>query len=253
MRSDSGAARSRRLACDLHTDFVEANLGCKRRLASGLDWVFSQADEAILIEDDCLPAPEFFRFSEEMLTRYRDDDRIHMVRGTNLLFGERFSEHSYYFSRFYNVWGWATWARAWAHYDVEMRQWPALRDSGWLEELLEAPQLVELVRHFFDGSHSGRLDQWDFQWAFAGWQRDALAVVPASNLVTNIGHGPQATHTHAPDDHRAGLRTAPLTFPLRHPPDVTRLAAADEHEWRAVYPFDRERRRRRWPRLRRAS
>jgi hypothetical protein len=222
--------------CEVLTDYAPVNLGCKRRVASGLDWVFSQADSAIILEDDCLPEPEFFPFCESLLERYRDDPRVHMVRGTNLLFGARYTDDSYYFSDLYNIWGWASWARAWQGYDVDLSAWPALRDSGWLERKLPDPAKAKLVRYFLDETHAGRIDTWDYQWLLTGWLRDALAIVPACNLVRNIGHGSDATHTHSRDNPLAELNTGRLPFPLRHPARVEVLAEADEHEWRCVYP-----------------
>lgn len=221
--------------CRLQTNFSAVNLGCKQRIASGLDWVFSQADRAIILEDDCLPAPDFFAFCDELLERYRNDARVHMLRGSNFL-GRRRGTDSYYFSQFYNIWGWASWARAWAHYDVDMRRWPELRDSGWLEQRLVHPAMVRLVRHFFDETHAGRVDTWDYQWLLAGWLLDAVAAVPAMNLISNIGHGAGATHTANQHSHLAALARGRLERPLRHPRRVAASASADELEWNSVYP-----------------
>jgi hypothetical protein len=232
--------------CRVQTNFSDTNLGCKRRVASGLDWVFSQADRAIVLEDDCLPVPEFFAFCDELLERYRDEPRVHMIRGSNFLGGRRASADSYYFSRFYNIWGWASWARAWSHYDIGMQRWPELRDTGWLQKRLE-PQMVPLVRHFFDETHAGRVDTWDYQWMLCGWLQDALAAVPETNLIANLGHGEAATHTGNRGSHLANLAAGALQLPLRHPAGVSRLAAADELEWNRVYPAHRVRRGwRRW-------
>lgn len=238
-----------RWPCDVKTHFSDENLGCKRRIASGLDWVFSNVSEAIVLEDDCLPDPTFFRFCEEMLARYRDDPRIHMVRGTNFVGDRAVDDASYYFSRFYNIWGWATWSRAWAGYDVAMTRWPALRDTGWLERRLPDPAMSGLVRQFFDETHAGRVDTWDYQWVLAGWLHDRLSIVPARNLVSNIGYGQGATHTHQRAHRLAELSTQPLAFPLRHPAAVTASAQADLREWEAVYPRRRPRSGL-WPRLR---
>ena len=180
------------------------NLGGGRRVASGLDWVFENTDEAIILEDDCMPDPTFFPYCEELLRRYRDDERLHMVSGCNVLEPGRFGAHSYYFSRCYHIWGWATWARAWSHYDYKMRQWPALRETDWLERYLGDPTAARIARLFFDETYAGRIDQWDFQWALAGWLRDAVSITPAANLVTNIGFGDGGTHliTYHPPGNR---------------------------------------------------
>lgn len=236
--------------CALRTNYSETNLGCKTRISSGLDWVFSQTDEAIILEDDCLPEPGFFPFCEQLLERYRGDERVHMIRGSNLLQGRRFTDDSYYFSRFYNIWGWATWARAWKHYDIAMREWPRLRDSDWLPQMLPTKAMADMAHYFFEETHArDRFTTWDYQWVFSGWQRNALCAVPSSNLVTNIGFGEGATHTQSADTPLARLATAPLAFPLTHPADVQVLESADRHEWELLNP-DAARRQSLWDRVR---
>lgn len=222
--------------CEVRRNYSDVNLGCKRRIASGLDWVFGEVPQAIIVEDDCLPEPSFFPFCGELLERYRDDERVQMIAGNNLTFGKRFTRDSYYFSRWYHVWGWATWARAWRHFDVEMNRWGELRRTDWVEKFLPHPAMPKVARYFFDETHAGRRDTWDYQWVLAGWQRDALAIVPAHNLVTNIGFGGQATSTSHADDPLATLATAPMPFPLRHPRSVEVHEKADFYEWAKLYP-----------------
>src|SRR5215831_13781675 len=107
-------------ACELLTNFADENLGCGRRMSSGLDWVFQQCSEAIILEDDCVPCESFFSFCSEMLNRYREDARIMHVSGNNFQDGRTRGRGSYFFSRYTLSWGWATWRRAWSHYDVKV-------------------------------------------------------------------------------------------------------------------------------------
>lgn len=109
--------------CEVLTNFSDRNQGCKYRVSSGLDWVFSEVEEAIILEDDCLPAPSFFRFCETLLARYRDDERVMTISGDNFQLGNSRTEYSYYFSKYTHIWGWASWRRAWQHYDVDMKSW----------------------------------------------------------------------------------------------------------------------------------
>jgi hypothetical protein len=223
--------------CDLRTCYSDVNLGCKLRITSGLDWVFTQADAAIVLEDDTLPDPSFFPYCEELLARYETDERVHMVSGFNALEPPPSIPYSYYFSRCYHVWGWATWARAWKHYDTEMRDWPALRQTRWLEDHLRGDAHARIARIIFDKTHAGGVPVWDFQWVFAGWRRNAVSVIPEINLVTNIGHGEAATNERNPNHPLANRPSSPLAFPLRHPPDVNVLERADNDEWQLVYPW----------------
>ncbi|MEN9208587.1 MAG: hypothetical protein Q6K31_10525, partial [Gloeomargarita sp. GMQP_bins_14] len=118
--------------CQVERHYAEKNLGCRRRVASGLSWVFSQTDRAIILEDDCLPNLSFFQFCDELLVKYQDDERVMAINGTNYQRGRVVTPYSYYFSKYFHCWGWATWARAWQYYDVEMQHWPEFRDQGYL-------------------------------------------------------------------------------------------------------------------------
>lgn len=211
--------------CEVLTNFSEVNLGCRRRVASGITWVFEQVEEAIIVEDDCLPDPTFFRFCEELLARFREDERVMMLSGDNFQFGRRRTPYSYYFSRMVHVWGWASWRRAWRHYDVEMKLWRDLRDTPWLLDLLGDEEAAAFWRDIFDKTAAGH-DTWDFQWVFACWAQHGLSALPERNLVTNIGFGAGATHTHA-ETRAANIPAEALEFPLRHPPHFAREREAD--------------------------
>lgn len=231
--------------CEVLTNFSEGNLGCDRRIATGLEWVFRRVPAAIVLEDDCVPEPTFFPYCAALLERYRDDPRIQMISGCNVV-GAKTSD-SYYFSRAYHIWGWATWARAWRYYDEEMRIWPWLKETGWLPHHLGDSKGARIAELFFDAAHSGEMPQWDFYWAFSGWLRDAVAVTPNVNLVENIGYGEQATHQRDPGHPFAGVGAAPMTFPLAHPAAVEVCEAADQAVWEALFPVFPQFRRRRAP------
>jgi hypothetical protein len=115
-----------------------------------------------------------------------------------------------------HVWGWASWRRAWSHYDVALTSWPGLRATSWLPELLGDPAAARAWTDIFDRTHAGLIDTWDFQLTYAVWARSAMVATPNVNLVTNVGAGADATHTHVGGDH-LGLPASPMTIPLVHP------------------------------------
>ena len=121
--------------CKVLKNYSDVNLGCRERLASGLDWAFENVPEAIILEDDCLPEPSFFQFCDELLEKYRDDERVGMISGDNFQNGIQRGDGDYYFSQFCHIWGWASWARAWKKYDVTLAQWPELKAKDWLGSL----------------------------------------------------------------------------------------------------------------------
>lgn len=226
--------------CEVLTNFSDVNLGCRDRVASGLTWVFEQVEEAIILEDDCLPDPTFFPFCEELLERYRTDERVAMICGSNFQQGHPRSPYSYFFVRHTTVWGWATWRRAWAHFGAGMETWRELRETSWLDDLLVNPVAAKYWREVFDAVHDrvGEVgENWDYPFFFTWWARHALAVSPEINLVSNIGFGPGAAHTREVIDTMAALPTRELRFPLRHPPYMRLDRAADNFAFRQICPW----------------
>jgi len=148
------------------------------------------------------------------------------ISGDNFQGDRPVTEDSYYFSRYPHIWGWATWRRAWQHYDLAMADWPALRDRGWLFKLLRDQASAQYWTNIFQGSYEG-FDTWDYAWVFACWRRGGLTILPARNLVSNAGFGEQATHTKG-DSPLANLPAETLPFPLRHPSRVVHCVAADD-------------------------
>lgn len=214
--------------CEVLTNFSEVNLGCKRRVSSGLDWVFEQVEEAIILEDDCLPDPTFFRFCQELLERYRHDQRIGMISGDNFQFGNRRNNDSYYFSKYVHIWGWASWRDRWVgSYDVSMAKWPRIRDEGWLADMVGNTREAAYWQKIFERVYRGEIDTWDYQWGFANLVEGRMSILPAVNMISNIGFDENATHTTSNSD-LANLARNPMGFPLMHPLGVFKNIQADQ-------------------------
>ena len=173
--------------CNVQTLFREENLGCKRAVSSAIDWFFSHVEEGIILEDDCLPDTSFFPFCRQLLARYRDDKRVMMIAGINYLFNEVEVRESYYFSRYYAIWGWATWKRAWALYDVQMTDWPEYDARNYLDDIYQDKKIVSFLRDMIQGAYENRLDTWDIQWVYTCIFNYGLSVCPKHTLVSNIG------------------------------------------------------------------
>jgi hypothetical protein len=223
------------------TSYSDVNLGCTNRIVSGLNWVFEQTEQAVILEDDCLPHPTFFRYCEELLERYEHHPNVHMISGSNVV-GQR-GPFSYHFSLCYSIWGWATWARAWRHYTEDMSAWAELRDTVWLNELLRDSRGVRIAKMLCDAAAAGRMraageasGPWDFCWVFSGWIRRGLSITPSLNLVENIGFNEQATHERDTRHPLANRSAHAMSFPLKHPPRVEVLREADAAVWSALYP-----------------
>ncbi|MGD1174069.1 methyltransferase type 11 [Mycobacterium seoulense] len=216
--------------CDVQTNYSETNLGCRLRCSSGITWAFELVDRAIIIEDDCIPSASFFPYCAELLERYESDERVMMVSGDNHLFGRAETAESYYFSRFAHLWGWATWRRAWARYDIHMTNWPEIRDRGLFDHYFRRPSERFFWESVLQCAYDGNVDTWDFQWVYSIWANSALCVAPARNLVRNIGFHPGATHTMKNTAY-SSLSAEELDLPLTHPATV--LASYDKDELEA--------------------
>jgi hypothetical protein len=218
-------------SCEVYTNYAGGNLGCRERPASGINWVFSMVEEAIFLEDDCLPNESFFVFCAEMLKRYRNDERVMHVNGTNFIGRYLESHGSYFFSKYIWVWGWATWRRAWRHYDYAMTTWETF--GRRLNKSFDSRrEQAYWTRTFDDARRDWRMAQaWDFSWIYSCWTRGGLAVTPSTNLVENLGFGSDATHTTNSSSHlhmRAGRLES-----NRGPVPVRRSRLRDDMMFRA--------------------
>jgi hypothetical protein len=227
--------------CEVNTDFADVNLGCRRRFASGFDRVFSQVDEAIVLEDDCVPDPTFFRFCQVMLDRYRDDTRVMMITGSNYLGSWKADSQSYHFSYFGSPWGWASWKRAWKFYDVTMKAWGDPSAKERIRNVFADEECFALQAGRFD-AYANPTDRhsWDLPWSFARLMQSGLTVVPAVNLISNRGclGGNSLPPTHP----IANLPTAPVSFPIRFQTSVSVDRLYDLQHIRRLYSDEHLRR-----------
>ncbi len=184
--------------CEVITNFSEKNLGCKLGVSGGISWFFSHEQEGVILEDDCIPDPSFFRFCAELLEKYRADDRVMHINGTVFLESNDLQRvaGSYYFSRIPHVWGWATWARSWKHFDSEMKyRQQLLGDKEYLSRFSKKKH-ARYWPGLFEHVSRRNVDSWATPWTYSIMRRGGFCVAPVVNMVYNIGFDDEATHTH---------------------------------------------------------
>jgi hypothetical protein len=217
--------------CQIERLYSDVNQGCRLGVSRAITWFFEQVEEGIILEDDCVPHPDFFPYCATLLERYRHDTRVWCISGNNFQNGQWRGDGSYYFSRYNHCWGWASWRRCWQHYDADLSQWPTLLDSGLLETIFEDP----LERSYWSGiwqrlADEGEPDTWDYQWAFTLYARGGLSATPSVNLISNIGFGPDATHTFGTKSSLANVASSSI-LPLRHPAAVVQDQAVERQNF----------------------
>jgi len=181
--------------CEVKTLFRVKNLGCKYAVSGAITWFFENEEQGIILEDDCLPNQSFFWFCEELLIKYKSDNRIGQISGFNPVTNADHSNESYLFSKFGPIWGWASWKRAWNNYDVKMTKWPEIKARGLIDFIVDSkPEKLWRI-NIFDLAYNGGVNTWDFQWSFCKHINNQLSIIPINNLIINIGFGSEATHT----------------------------------------------------------
>lgn len=180
--------------CEVKTLFREANLGCKNAVSEAISWFFDQVPEGIVLEDDCLPSLSFFGFCSTLLDKYRHDDRIGHISGSNFQDGLIRGDGTYYFSRLTHVWGWAGWRRVWENYDVDMNTFVNFKESDLTSSASHAPYKETWFRNLAN-TYNKQINTWDYQYAYSNLINNYLSIMPNQNLIKNIGFGEDATHT----------------------------------------------------------
>lgn len=178
--------------CEVKTRFQETNLGCGKHVSSAITWFFENVESGIILEDDCLPATDFFPFVNELLDRYRTDQSIMMISGSNFVSGNS----SYYLSAYGHIWGWATWRRAWELYKFNMEAFDEERIFKNLSDIGFDETQIDHERRIFSNMAMNKIDTWDYQWHYSVWQNGGFSINPSKNLISNIGFDESGTHTN---------------------------------------------------------
>lgn len=181
--------------CNLQVFFEEKNIGLRKNITKGLNYIFSHEKAAIILEDDCLPNIDFFYFCQELLVRYENNMEISVVSGNNHQNDKNRGDGSYYFSKYSHCWGWATWASRWKHYNDLIDFWPSWKLTDDWHSLNSCEDEKEYWEEVFNKVYEGEVDSWAYRWLATNWYLNKLTILPNVNLVSNVGFGPDSTHT----------------------------------------------------------
>jgi hypothetical protein len=220
--------------CDLQTRFQETNLGCGEGPSSAISWFFDHVEEGIILEDDCLPHPDFFEYCSELLEKYKNNNQIAIISGYNLQAGRKHGSGSYYFSKYVGIWGWATWKRVWNGYQFDLN----LLDKDWMwqriDDLFKTQKERKYWKSIFETMANRLIDTWDYQLCFHIWYNTMSSITPNVSLVKNIGFGEGATHTLDPNTKAALVELSPI-IPLVHPSQIKISEKADDYLFKTLY------------------
>lgn len=219
--------------CQIERLYSDVNQGCRLGVSRAITWFFEQVEEGIILEDDCVPHPDFFLYCTTLLCHYRHDTRVWCISGNNFQNGKWRGDGSYYFSRYNHCWGWASWRRCWKNYDGELNKWPTLCNSGFMETIFDDPAERAYWSAIWERLKvTGEPDTWDYQWSFTCAANGGLTALPNRNLVNNVGFGADATHTTSGG---AGTSSGLGMASISHPSLILRDIDADRHTFKHHY------------------
>ena len=221
--------------CDVKRLYAEENIGLKARVSSGLDWVFEQVEEAIILEDDCLPNMDFFRFCNELLVKYKKYESIHVITGNNFQDGKIRGDGSYFLSKYNHCWGWATWRRAWKNFDKSIKFWDEWKASETFKNLISDPIERGYWTLIFEKVYRGEINSWAYPWTASVWHKGGMTIMPNVNLVSNIGFGEFATHTKSSKSKQANVPSLPLDGKIAHPSKLIIDEDADAYNFNHAF------------------
>jgi ADP-heptose:LPS heptosyltransferase len=223
--------------CEVKTLYREQNLGCGKAVSEAITWFFNEVEQGIILEDDCVPNHSFFLYCEELLEKYKDNDKIYNIGGVNFQDGKLRGDASYYFSAVPHIWGWATWRRAWRHYDFDMIDYPEFVTQKKITNYFDDEKLKSLWLKKFELVYQKKIDTWDYQWMYTVYNQGGISIIPNQNLVTNIGFGENATHTTDIGKY-TNLKTVELKTPFVHPTTIELNKEADYYYYYTFDQFD---------------
>ena len=213
--------------CEVHTRFSNSNKGCCKGMSEAISWFFDYVEAGIILEEDCIPHEDFISYCSELLDKYALDKRVWSISGTNFQDGKWRGENSYYFSRYFQCWGWATWKRSWEEFDIAMNSWLNLRDSEIINYIFDnKTELIYWMKLWDKLTFENIPDSWAYRFSFISIINGGLSVIPNKNLIKNIGFDKYASNTHETVEITSIEKSI---LPLSHPSFVIRHKDADKY------------------------
>ncbi|RYG85737.1 MAG: hypothetical protein EON59_11580 [Alphaproteobacteria bacterium] len=213
---------------EVHKLYQRGNLGCSAAIKHHLDWFFEHEEHGVVLEDDCVPDPQFFAYCDVLLSRFATDDRVMCINGYTPFVPGGQRDHDYWFSIYPLSWGWGTWRRAWRRFRADMS---GLDDFLAAERFPGAAGKQPVAARWADRFRLARSSpdySWFVNWTYSCWAAGGLSVMPNASLVRNIGltHGGKQLKTLPLPG--ADTPIGRLGWPLKHPaavrPDMQRDA-----------------------------
>ena len=220
--------------CKVYKNFSKKNLGLKKRIVTGLNWVFNRTNSAIILEDDCLPSNDFFNYCEKLLIYYKKNNLVKFITGNNFQKSKLNIKADYYFSKYSHIWGWATWKNTWKLYCDNNKIWDKYLDSKDFRKI--CPNYLErrYWKSMFNEVKNGHLKSWSIYLLFSIWRSGGLTATPNINLVKNLGFNKRGTNTKT-GKIEYNKKIQNIGKDLKHPKEIFHNFSADNYVFENIY------------------
>lgn len=178
-------------AGEINKFYHNSNLGCAASVLSACDWAFETAQNLMILEDDCIPTNDFFKFSKLSLIEMEKNSNIWISCGTQFA-PKNLSNDSWVLSRYALTWGWCTNRKNWTEISL------CIKTNLKLKVNYNKSLSLQEAIYWTEGSrraHQGWTDVWDTILVKQMIRNSKLAVLPVIPLVTNKGNDVFATNT----------------------------------------------------------
>ncbi len=218
--------------CEVKTLYRDKNLGCGKAVSDSITWFFENEEEGIILEDDCLPNQDFFKFCCEMLSFYRKNESVFMIAGSNIYPKKMLSSSSSYdFIKIPRIWGWASWRRAWRYYDFNLEGFGSPSFCKVINATWHKKEFKKYWYQILKDVYYKKLDTWDYQWAYSMWRYNGLCLLSKFNLVSNIGFG-TGVHTWNKKNKISNLKNENFIFPIKKSSQIKINEDLDDYDMR---------------------
>jgi len=215
--------------CDVKTLYLNNNLGCGYGPYTAISWIFGIEDEAIILEDDCIPTEAFFDFCIRMLEKYRDNPKVRHISGRSpYQEHEIFTDYDYIFSQYAPTIGWATWKRTWKNFDLQMRNLYEFFETGGFSNQFSSKDEVVFFNKRFASTlkdHNAVFHIWDYHYGLHSRINGSLGIVPSHNLINYIGV--EGTHPTTEDSEIVQLKSHNDFIGNKCPTEISFINAYD--------------------------
>ncbi len=216
--------------CEKHYRYNERNKGCEVTESEAISWVLSENEYIIVVEDDIIAPYSFLKFAQEMLYLYKDAENVYMISSNNQTPMPLPNNEDYCFSNYGHIWGWATWRRAWNHFNLYVNDFDntvaRLNERTDLTKL-EKKSLCRLCNYLKHNVLMG--GTWDYVWSYIKSRDGGLSIVPRVHLSSNVG----VVGLHAKGQSKSHYRKYDEEFVAKvHPKEIKRNLKYDEYHYR---------------------